>query len=257
VSIPPPGVLEAFGLYLLRTSALVLASPLLGTGSTFSGYKLGLIGVLSALLYAMGGFPVAPDVSAMGLGVMALRELLIGLALAFTLHATLIAVRVASELIAYEMAFRMASVVDPATGGSRPLIAQFYELLFFLALLSVDGHHWLIRALAESYERAPVASFHLGEALPLVALEQFSQLFAAGLTLAAPVLVLLMLLTLLLGLLTRAVPQINVLEFGFSLRVLGGFTAMIVFAPMLAPAFGRLLERLMESLNQTLDALAV
>lgn len=257
MNFPPPGVLEAFGLYLVRTSALVLASPLLGTGSTFSGYKLGLIGVLSGLLYAMGGMPVEADVSVLGLGVMAMRELLIGVALAFTLHAAVLAVRVSSELIGHEMAFRMASVVDPATGGSRPLIAHFYEVLFFLALMSVDGHHWLIRALAESYERAPVGSFQLNKGLPLVALEQFSQLFGAGLTLVAPVMVLLMLLTLLLGLLTRAVPQINVLEFGFSLRIIGGLTSMAIFAPMLAPAFTRLLERLMQGINDTLDAITV
>jgi flagellar biosynthesis protein FliR len=69
--------------------------------------------------------------------------------------------------------------------------------------------------------------------------------------------VLLMLLTLLLGLLTRAVPQINVLEFGFSLRIIGGLTSMAIFAPMLAPAFTRLLERLMQGINDTLDAITV
>ncbi len=253
--LPPPGTLEALGLYLLRTSALVLASPLIGTGATFSGYKLGLIGVLAGLLYSLAGFPTVPDVSVLGLGILGLRELLIGMSLAFALHVTVLATRVGSELIGHEMVFNMASVVDPGSGTRVPLIAHIYEMFFFLAFLAVDGHHWLIRALAESYERAPVARFHLSNGLPAVALDQFGQMFAAGMTLAAPVLVLLVLISLMLGLLTRAVPQINVLEFGFSLRISGGLVAMYLFAPMLAPALDRLLGRLMDGLGHTLDVL--
>lgn len=257
MNLPPPGSLEAFGLILVRTSALVLASPLIGTGSTFSGYKLGLVGVLSALLYAMAGYPAIPDVGVLELGIYGIRELLIGLILAFSVHATVLAVRVAGDLIGHEMVFNMASVVDPASGTRIPVISQLYELLFFLALLAMDGHHWIVRALVDSYERAPVAELTLSDALPAVAVEQFAQMFAAGMTLAAPILVLLMMISLVLGLLTRAVPQINVLEFGFSLRIGGGLLAMYLFAPMLAPALDRLLGRLMEGLGRTLDALVV
>jgi len=253
----PPGTLEAFGLFLVRTSALVLASPLIGTGAAFSGYKLGLVGVLSALLYSMAGFPTVPEVGVLTLGLLAVRELLIGLILAFCVHAAVLAVRVAGELIGHEMVFNMANVVDPASGTSVPLISHLYELMFFLALLAMDGHHWIVRALADSYERAPVADLALSDELPALAITQFSQMFAAGMTLAAPILVLLMLISLLIGLLTRAVPQINVLEFGFNLRISGGLLAMFLFAPMLAPALDRLLGRLLASLGQTLDALAV
>ncbi len=257
MNFPPPGMLEAFALFLVRTSALVLASPLIGTGTTFSGYKIGLIGVLACLLFSLAGFPVVPTSSVIELGILGLRELLIGLILAFSLHAAVLAVRVAGELIGTEMVFNMASVVDPGSGTSVPIIAHLYELLFFLAFLAVDGHHWVIRALVDSYERAPIARLSLSGALPGVAVEQFSQMFAAGMTLAAPVLILLMMISLVLGLLTRAVPQINVLEFGFSLRISGGLVAMFIFAPMLAPALDRLLQRLMAGLAETLDALVV
>jgi flagellar biosynthetic protein FliR len=253
----PPGTLEAFGLILVRTSALVLASPLIGTGAAFSGYKLGLVGVLSGLLYSMTGFPTVPEIGVLTLGLLAIRELLIGLILAFCVHTAVLAVRVAGDLIGHEMVFNMANVVDPVSGTSVPLISHLYELMFFLALLAMDGHHWIVRALADSYERAPVADLTLSDALPAIAIEQFSQMFAAGMTLAAPILVLLMLISLLIGLLTRAVPQINVLEFGFSLRISGGLLAMFLFAPMLAPALDRLLGRLLAGLGQTLDALAV
>ena len=164
-----PGLLEALGLYLARTGALVLASPLLGTGASFAGYKVGLIAVLAFLLYAVGGEPLATAPEPLEYAVLVMREIVIGLTLAFVLQAVVLAVRVASELIGHEMAFTMSKIVDPASGVSIPLIGHVYELLFFLGLLAVDGHHWVLRALARSYERAPVGELDLQPGIPIVA----------------------------------------------------------------------------------------
>lgn len=253
----PPGMIEAFGLFLVRTSALILAAPLLGTGSTFSGYRVGLIGVLSVVFFLAAGTPTIPEVHAISYGIFALREILVGLTLAFLLHVVILAVRVSSELIGHEMAFNISRIVDPATGASVPVVAHMYELLFFLAFLSVDGHLWMVRALMESFGRAPVGDVSFNQGVTALLVDQFSQLFAAGITFAAPVLVLLMMISITIGLLTRAVPQINVLEFGFNLRISGGLVAMFLFAPVLAPALNRLLARLMQGLNAGLDAIAV
>lgn len=254
----PPGTLEAFGLYLVRTTALVLPSPVLGTGSTFSSYRVGLIGALSMVLFLGAGSPtLGESLGPVAYAVLVAREALIGFALAFVLQAVVVAVRVAGELVGSEMAFNMASVADPATGVNTPIISHFYETLFFLGLLSVNAHQWLIRALSESYARAPVGAVEASGDLPSMALETFTQLFAAGLTFAAPILVLLLIVSLVIGLLTRAVPQINVLEFGFNLRVAAGLGALLLFAPFLTPAMESLLGRLMDGLAAGLDALEV
>lgn len=251
----PDGIFEAFGLMVVRTSTLVLAAPLLGTGATFSGYKVALIAILSFVLFLALGAPVVTDVTPIELGVLALREVLIGLSLAFMLHAVLLAVMVASELVGHEMAFSMSRQVDPASGANLPLIGRINEICFFMALLAVNGHHWLIRALLESARRAPLGEMHFNVALPRLVLQQFTQLFTAGLTFAAPMLVLLTLVSLVIALLARAVPHINVMEFSFTLRVGGGLLALYLFAPTLEPALEVLLTRLMDGLEAGLDLL--
>ena len=72
---------------------------------------------------------------------------------------------------------------------------------------------------------------------------------------AAPILVLLFMVSVLIGLLARAVPQINVLDFGFNLPIVVGLAGLALFAPVLAPALGRMLDRLMIGLEAGLDAL--
>jgi flagellar biosynthetic protein FliR len=251
----PPGTLVTLGLVLVRSSAMVLAAPLLGNGSSFSGYKVGLIGALSLLSFTTLEVPLEASVGPIEFGAMALRETLIGVALASVLQAVLLAVRVAGEMVGHEMAFNMSSIADPITGVRTPLITQIYEGMFFLGLLAVDGHHLLIRALSDSFDRAPIGDIAVSLGMVEVALRLFGDMFAAGVTFAAPVLVLLVLVSLLIGLLARSVPQLNVLEIGFTLRIVVALLAMFGFAPLLAPAMEGLYDALASGLGGMLDAL--
>jgi len=253
----PPGAIESFGLYLVRTSAIVLGSPLSGGASTVGSYKVALIGSLAALSFWLVGSPVQPGYQPLDYGLWALREVLIGVSLAFILQLTVMAVSVSGDLIGHEMAFATASVADPVSGVNTPLVSRIYEILFLIGLLSVNGHHWLFRALIESYERAPIASIEFNGSLSILMVQLFGELFAAGLTFAAPIIVLLMLVTILVGLLSRAVPQLNILEFSFSMRIVAGLGAMCLFAPFLVPAMEALLGHLMNGLDSGLDALEI
>jgi flagellar biosynthetic protein FliR len=250
-----PGTLPTLGLVLVRTSACILSSPLLGDGSGFAGYKVGLIAALSGLAWATLDVPLAAAVGPLEFGAMAVREALIGLALGFVLQCVLLAVRVAGELVGHEMAFNMGAIADPATGISSPLVTRVYEGLFLLGLLAVDGHHVLLRALSDSFGAAPVGEIALEAGLVDGTRMLFSEMFTAGLTFAAPVTVVLVLVSLLIGLLARAVPQLNVLEVGFTLRIAVALIAMLAFAPLLAPALGALYESLDAGLETVLAGL--
>jgi len=250
-----PGTLEAIGLFLVRTSALILASPLLGTGSGFTGYRVSLITALSFILYSVSGEPLAPVPGPIEYALLALREVLLGVFLAFTLHAVVLAVRVAGQMIGHEMTFNMAQLVDPTTGLNSPLITRLYESFFFLGLLAVDGHHWLLRTLAESFERAPIGEIAFDAPLVSIVIDLFREMFVAGLAFAAPVMVLLSLVSLMIGLLSRAVPQLNIMELGFTLRIVVGLVALLIFVPFLVPALQSLYEDLQRGLDASLDAL--
>jgi len=252
-----PGMLESVGLFATRTGALLLLTPLIGSGASFQGYKIALVVSVSAAMFLAQGLPPVVVDSWFELALHIGREMALGFSLAFVLHLVLTAMRVGSELIGNEMAFTMANSVDPSTGESMPVLSRMNESLFFLALLSVDGHHWVVRALAESFDRAPVGALQIGADLPHMIASFFSQMFSAGIAFAAPMLALLMMVSLVIGLIARAVPQVNVLEMGFSLRVGGGLAAIGLLSPTLAPAMHALLEHFMAGLEAGLDAIEV
>lgn len=249
------GTIAAFGLYLVRTSALLLATPLLGNGAAFSGYKVALVALVSFALFSATGAPLEGAVGGVQYGMLCMREALIGLSLAFVLQAVIIAVRVGGELVGHEMAFNLSGQVDPTTGISSPLITRFYEAFFFLGLLAVNGHHLILRALSDTFFAAPVGTVDFSDGAVPYIVDLFGELFRAGITFAAPVLVVLMLVSVLIGLLARAVPQMNVLEIGFTLRISAALLALYLFAPLLEPALHALYERLDTGLTGFLEVL--
>lgn len=232
---PLHALAAGFVLVLVRTSALVVTAPVLGQGTGFAGHRVGLIFFLSLLLFVATGTPAA-DAPPIELALMALREAVIGMFLGFLLQFALLAVHVAGELVSQEMGFLVARQVDPTSGTSSTLISSLYENLFVMTFLALDGHHWLLRSLESSFSFAPVGRIALGAQMAPTAIAMFGEMFRAGIVFAAPVMVFLMIVSAMIGLLSRAVPALNVLEIGFTLRVLVALIAIFVFAPLLGPA---------------------
>jgi len=234
--------IAAFGLYLARTGALLMSAPIFSTGSSFSGYRVALAFSLALLMYGATGAPLPIEITPMSFFAMALREVAIGLAMAFVLTLMQLVARMAGDLIGHEMGLAMANQTDPVTGVQTPLVSRIYEIFFILGFLAVNGHHVLLRALGDSFGRAPVGEMVLqGDMIELVE-SFFVRAIEAGVTFGAPVMVIMLMLSMLIGVLARVVPQINVLEMSFTLRVALAMIAMFVFAPIIGPALMRLYD---------------
>jgi flagellar biosynthesis protein FliR len=253
-----PGGIEAFGLYLARSSALVIAAPLLGPRTGLTAFRVALILILAGVGANAGGLP-----EGFGLGLadaplytaLVLRELAIGIFMGLIVQLGALALRVAGDSIGTEMGLQMAAQADPENGISTPLIARFYEELYLLGLFSLGGHLWLVRGLVDSFERAPIAGPALPEALGKDLLAELGRALAAGLSIAAPVLIVMTLLTMGLGLLARTVPQVNIFDLSFNLRVGLGLVALLLFLPTLEPALASAVGHLQGALSAGLDRL--
>jgi len=251
----PLETIQAFGLMLARTSALMAVAPILGLGTGFSGYKVALILLISFVIHLAVGTSLPAGIDGVTYAVMMGREVLIGAFIGFSLDIVILAVRVAGEMIGHEMGFMVARQVDPVTGVQSSLITNVYENVFLLSLLMFNGHHWLLRSLDSSLEFAPIGRLALGRNMSSTFQAMFSEMFAAGIAFAAPVLIFLVIVSVLIGVLARAVPTLNVLELGFSIRVIVALGAMYMFAPLLEPSMMRLHDSFVTWLGRGLAAL--
>lgn len=142
------------------------------------------------------------------------------------------AVYFAGQLLDVPVGFSMVNVIDPQTGEQTPLLAQFHFVLAILILFIVNGHHTLLLALAHSFALIPVGEVGTIGSSVDVFIKSFGKIFALGLRIALPVIGALFVTDVALGIVARAVPQINVFFVGFPLKIGLGVALLLVVLPV-------------------------
>lgn len=212
-----------------RLAALFLMTPLLYAvpmpGSVRVLFALGLSAALSLpLAWSADVLPTGPgDLAASFLSELALGATLgLGILMAFSGFET------AGRLLDVQIGFGMAQVLDPVTRRQVPVLTSVFGSLALLIFFLVDGHHALLRGVAFSLERFPVGrAWSIGStAEPLV--RQAAGLFTLGFALAAPVVLSLLLLEFALGVVSRNLPQANMLALGIPVKIVAGMLALSI-----------------------------
>lgn len=161
--------------------------------------------------------------------ILILQEAIVGLALGLAARFIFAAIRQGGLIAARQMGFADAGVFDPVSGvRSRP-IATLFEMIFVVLFISAGGHHILLMILARSFNSFPIAAVPNIPALTEGLVRAGSQMLLFGLKFAAPVLVGFLVLAVLLSILAKALPEMNVLMASFPLRVgMGLFMAAAI-----------------------------
>ncbi len=221
---------SAFFPIFLRVSTFILAVPLFGRGVP-SLLKVGLSGLITFLLLpVVPTFPVTQDLE--GYLFACVEQILIGLAMGLVVTIVVGVVYLAGQLIDVPIGFSMVNVIDPQTGQPVPVMSQFHYVLAILVLFVVNGHHTLLAALAQSFTLIPVGEAARITASVSVLLQSFGKMFELSLRIALPIVGALFLVDVALGIVARAVPQINVFFVGFPVKIGLGVALLIVVLPV-------------------------
>ena len=223
-----PWVIGPF-LVFVRVMALLTAVPFFGHGTVPYSIVL-LLGL--GLTVGIAAPYVTPLPLNKPLWAAVAGEVLAGASMGFLLGFVLYIARMGGLLIGQEMGFAMASIADPLTGASVPLLGHLFELLMIAVFFTLDGHHAIIRLLEVSFHTLPPGGDYSAVAQQAAGITRlFSAFFEAGFRVAAPAFSVLLLATAGLGLVSRAVPQFNILDIGFPTRILVGLTMTGLLLP--------------------------
>jgi flagellar biosynthetic protein FliR len=247
----------SFSLILARVGTFVGVLPILGGRNTPRVVKTGLALALSVMYFvnlgtgpAAKAFPQGTVLNWATFVIMLGREAVLGAFLGFAMNLLLVPVRVAGEFLGQQMGLALAPLTNPLADNPSVVVTQTLEVLATLLFLSLDGHHLFFAVLHGTLARLPVGA-PLGP-IPmadLVTSVSYSQTW--GMMLAAPMAAALFLTAIVLALMTRAAPQLNVYSVGIGLQVFMGLFGLLVFLPDtlrtvmgLFGLFGQLLNRL-------------
>lgn len=239
---------------LLRVLALISTAPILSEKSVPKRVKVGL-GIIITFIIAPS-LP-ATDVTLFSPNALwlALQQILIGIALGFTMQFAFAAVRTAGEIIGLQMGLSFATFVDPGSHLSMPVLARIMDMLAMLLFLVFNGHLWLISMLVDTFHTLPIGGQPLNSNAFMALARAGGLIFLNGLMLALPIITLLLTINLALGMLNRMAPQLSVFVIGFPITLTVGIILMAALMPLIAPFCEHLFSEIFDLLADIISEL--
>jgi flagellar biosynthetic protein FliR len=242
-----PQTAFAFILLFARTGAMSMALPGIGDRMVPPRIRLVFALALSLILYPIVNkvFPNLPT-SLFGMLSVIVAEVLIGIAIGFSVRIILTAMQFAGSAIAFQTGLAFAQSVDPANGGQSTLFGTFMSVLSVALIFATDLHHLLLMAMHDSY-----MLFKPGSAMPIgdfaqVAVQTLTSGFRIAMQLAGPFLVFGLIFYLGVGVLSRLIPQVQVFFLAMPLNIMLG---LILFMLLLSTMMLWFLEYFGEALR--------
>jgi flagellar biosynthetic protein FliR len=228
----------------VRVATATAMTSVLGPTQIPAPARVILVMAISALLISAVSLP-ATAIASLGALLLALAsEAIIGLAFAFGFMAAYAATQIAGRILDTQIGFGAAGILNPATQTVSPLLANLFGMLAIAVFLSLDGHLLLFKALSLSLQAMPPGARLSAETWPSIVTHSGVS-FVFALSLAGPVMGLLLLSDVALAAIARSMPQLNVLVLGFAIKIMLGMVglalgirlARAVLEPLFATTF--------------------
>ncbi len=243
----PINEFQIFLICLARVAGFVAAVPVLLANQTPTQVKAGIAVMIALVLFPVME-PSIPEIAFTpgSFLLLMISEVLLGSAIALIARMIFTAVEFGGTVIGYQMGFAAANVFDPQNERQLSLISQFQNVFAILIFLAIDGHHVFFIVAAESYTVLPPGIFNIsGGAIPYI-LQLSSKIFSLGIQFSAPILAVLLLSGLILGILARVFPQLNVFLLSFPINIGISFVVIGLTLPLVTILLRREFDSLAE-----------
>ncbi|MHC4365602.1 MAG: flagellar biosynthetic protein FliR [Planctomycetota bacterium] len=226
--------LLGFAMVLTRTSAFFLVLPVFGWRNIPVRIKVAVTFMMAIFFSMIVSSPVNPKhISVLETILLLANEATYGLALGLVAAVVFAAVKFSGRVVERQMGLAMANILDPLTGERAQPLGMLLETIFIVLFLSANGHHLFLLIMSRSYEAFPPGTTPTIPVLAEGISKSTSAMLMAGLRLAAPMLAAFLLLMVILAVLARIVPEMNILFISLPLRVGLGLLMAAAFLPFI------------------------
>jgi len=243
-----------FVIVLTRLSGIMLCAPFFTGG--YMPIHIRVVFTFFATLALAPALPLGNIPTGLGLGsifILLLFEIIFGLVIGFAALCIFAGLQLGGQIISFNIGFSMINLIDPQTQVNMPIFSFIINYVGILLFILINGHHFFLLAVYESFTTLPVGGFVLDGPLINQIVGFTASVFVIGIKIAGPIIVVIVIVDVIVGLIGRAAPQIHVLVVGMPLKILVGFATLSVSLYFLP----RYLESLFLSLSRTIHALVV
>ncbi len=224
-----------FLLPFFRIAAFMMSMPLISTQYVPKTIRLSLAIVFSMVIVPT--LPAIPLIDGLSLTTyfLVIEQMLVGVALGFSLHVMFQIFAIGGQMIANQMGLGFASVNDPANGVSIVVVGQYYMMLSMMLFITMNGHLIMFQTLAQSFSVLPVGVSALTHIDFMLIAKSGTWMFQSAVVMALPAVTSLLIVNVSFGVMSKAAPQLNIIAVGFPFTMtLGIFITWMTFSGFLS-----------------------
>lgn len=244
--------LESFLLVVVRTGCFVAVAPLFGHKSINVRLRVLIAVCISLSIFSAADIALPEYETVFGYTMLILKEAAVGLSMGFVASMVMHVLILAGEFIDREIGFTMSTNFDISTGALVTITSELYDKLVYMVMLVTNLHFYILKALAQSFELVPLG--HVSVNMPYMytaVLSFIGEYFSIGFRIAMPIFLGAMILNVILGVLSKSSPQMNMFAVGIQLKVAMGLLILsvaIMFVPNITTYLMEKMQNMLMSL---------
>lgn len=241
-------------LIFMRMSGCILFNPILGRKNVPAVLKVGLALMLSVFSYKLVPAQAMEMPSFLIFFVTLLKEFAVGFIVGFIIQLFMSVIMISGENMDMQIGISMSKIYDPQSNVSMPLSASLINAMFMLVFFATNAHLTLIEVFIKLCVMVPYGSLEIHPEMYQQLVSMFSLILIYAVKMSLPVLAAELITEIAVGLVMRAVPQIDVFVINIQLKVIIGFIVILIMVPSLAAFLERLITLMFDNINHVFQA---
>lgn len=225
--------MEFFLLVLARISAFTASAPFFNSRNIPRKVKAFFSIFVAILVFQVLEYEPLSYIGVIGYASLIIKEAIAGLLVGFMANFCTYILSLSGQMIDMEIGFSMVNEFDPSTSINTTITGNLYSNLIMLMILATYMHHYILDALIDTYQIIPVGEAAFQHDMYQIMLEGMVDYFIIGFRIILPFFAATLIVNVVLGILARISPQMNMFVIGMQLKVLVGLTIMLIAVSML------------------------
>ena len=215
-------------LIITRISMIFFIVPFFGNVNIPVRIKIALSFFLSLIIMNSVDYSAVSYQGMLGYSILIAQEAVTGLLIGIGSGFTLYILNFSGHMLDMEIGFSMAMEMDPTTQVQTTISATFLTAVFMLMFIASDMHYFLIDAVVDSYKVIPIGEGIVSPNLYKIFVQDVIDYFVIGFSIILPVFACILVINVILGILARIAPQMNMFVFGMQLKVFAGLSLIFI-----------------------------
>ncbi len=246
---------KIFFLIFVRITSLFFTAPFFSSEDLPLQIRTGIAFFTAIIIFPVvnGSLDLTPDVNSIAYVINIINQIIIGIIIGLTAQIFYLIFQVSGQFYTIQIGFGMINTMDPLSQTEIAILGTFQGIIGMIVFLYISGHHFLIYAITKSFAYFPLFSFNLSGFTIEMLTVAVTKMFYLGFMFAIPLIGIIFIMTMILGLLAKIAPQMNLLMLSFPLNILVGLATLLIIQALLLESSKEIFYYMMDYINQFLN----